>query len=110
LRGKWDYYGNDTWTWTPTRHYRICMQISKDINGTREKIRWENEEGKWMPVVVVEVKDKPIPAPKIDPKTNKTIPPEECVDTPPPTNPDPAPAPSGNSTDDKNKTKTVAPS
>ena len=35
------------------------MQISKDINGTREKIRWENEEGKWMPVVVVEVKDKP---------------------------------------------------
>jgi len=81
LRGKWDYYGNDTWTWTSTRHYRVCLQISKD-DGPREKLRWENEEGKWMDVVGVEVKDKAVPEPKIDPKTNKTIKPEPCVDTP----------------------------
>ena len=50
LRGKWDYYGNDTWTWTPSRHYRVCLQISKD-DGPREKIRWENEDGKWVNAV-----------------------------------------------------------
>ena len=79
LRGKWDYYGNDTWTWTATRHYRLCLQISKD-DGPREKIRWENEDGKWMDVVEVEIKDKAVPKPVIDPKTNKTKEPEPCVD------------------------------
>lgn len=56
----------------PARHYRICLQISKD-DGPREKLRWENEEGKWLSVVDVEVKDKDVPKPKVDPKTNKTI-------------------------------------
>jgi hypothetical protein len=72
MRGKWDYYGNDTWTWTPSRHYRVCLQISKD-DGPREKIRWENEDGKWVNAVQIEIKDKEVPKPKIDPKTNKTI-------------------------------------
>ena len=35
-----------------------------------------------MDVVEVEIKDKDIPKPKIDPKTNKTIKPEPCVDKP----------------------------
>ena len=65
----------------PARHYRICLQISKD-DGPREKLRWENEEGKWLAAVDVEVKDKDVPKPKVDPKTNKTIAPEPCVDTP----------------------------
>lgn len=47
LRGKWDYYGNDTWTWALSRHYRICLQISKG-DGPREKLRFENENGKWL--------------------------------------------------------------
>ena len=69
LRGKWDYYGNDTWTWTSSRHYRLCLQISKG-DGPREKIRFENEDGKWMDDVTVEIKDKDVPKPVIDPVTN----------------------------------------
>ena len=54
------------------------MQISKD-DGPREKLRWENEEGEWLKVHAVEVKDKILPPEKIDPKTNKTIE-VPCVD------------------------------
>jgi len=35
-----------------------------------------------MDVVTVELKDKDVPEPKIDPKTNKTIKPDPCVDKP----------------------------